>query len=157
MTLELSKVAAQVGEMGRVLAEREQRFHRRLPAARELLRQLANEQELLCQVAESEAGRRLRCASPGWEPLDRVRPAPALAASATLVAADGSQIYPDRHGVAFYYVINVGSIIFRRGSGQPPEVATFPRLCYAEEQVYPGGVPVSGDLVSAERSLAEMP
>jgi hypothetical protein len=74
----------------------------------------------------------------------------------TLIAADGSQIYPDRHGVAFYYVVNVGSILFRHGSGQPPDVATQPSLCYTEDRVYPGGVPVSGDLVSAERDLAEM-
>jgi hypothetical protein len=72
------------------------------------------------------------------------------------MAADGSQIYPDRHGLAFYYVVNVGGIVFRHGSGQAPDVFTEPQLCYAEDQVYPGGVPVSGDLVSAERDLAEM-
>jgi hypothetical protein len=58
--------------------------------------------------------------------------------------------------MAFYYVINVGSIVFRHGSGQAPEAATDPRLFYAESQVYPDGRPVSSDLVSAERDLAEM-
>ncbi|MGD9318088.1 MAG: DNA double-strand break repair nuclease NurA, partial [Anaerolineae bacterium] len=156
MTLELNKVTQQIEEMGQVLAERVGRQRKALPAARELLRLFAHRQEELRQVAESEAGQRWRCASPGDESLDGRFPVPSLPERVTLVAADGSQIYPDRHGMAFYYVINVGSIVFRRGSGQAPDAATDPRLFYAEDQVYPDGRPVSSDLVSAERDLAEM-
>ena len=156
MTLELSKVTEQIDEMGRVLAGRASHQRKVLPAARALLHEFATRQEELHQVAESEPGQRLRCASPGDEPLDKAFPAPDLAQHATLVAADGSQIYPNRHGLAFYYVINVGSIIFRHGSGQAPHVATNPQLFYNDDQMYPGGAPVTTDLVSAERSLAEM-
>ena len=156
MTLELSKVAAQIEEMGRVLAERRRRHDKALPAAQELLRLFAHDQEELCRIAASEAGQRLRCASPGDEPLDAALAAPAMPAQATLIAADGSQIYPDRHGPVFYYAINVGSIVFRHGSGQAPAVLTDPHLFYTEEKVYPGGDPVSSDLVNVERSVAEM-
>jgi hypothetical protein len=156
MTLELNKVTQQIEEMGRVLAARAGSQRRALPAARELLHTFANAQQQLRQVAESEAGLRLRCASPGDEPPDAVLACPPLGERVTLIASDGSQIYPDRHGLAFYYAINVGGIVFRRGSGQAPNVTTEPRLFYADEQVYPAGEPVTGDLVSAERSLAEM-
>ena len=156
MTLELNKVAGQVEDMGRVLAERAGRQQRALPAARELLRLYANRQAELWQVAESEPGQRLRCASPGDEPLDATFPTPGLPERVTLVAADGSQIFPDRHGLAFYYLINVGSVVFRHGSGQAPDVGTDPRLYYTEDHVYPGGNLVTSDLVSAERDLAEM-
>jgi len=156
MTLELNKVAAQIEEMSRVLAERWKRHNKVLPAAQELLHQFARDQEELCRIAASEAGRRLRCASPGSEPLDAALPAPAMPAPATLIAADGSQIYPDRHGPVFYYAINVGSIVFRHGSGQAPTASTDPQLFYTEEKVYPGGDPVSSDLVNVERSVAEM-
>jgi hypothetical protein len=156
MTLELTKVTEQIDEMGRVLAARADRHRKALPAARELLRVFADKQDLLCQVAESESGRRLRCASPGDERLDASWAVPDVPEQVTLVAADGSQVYPDRHGLAFYYVINVGSIVFRHGSGQAPSVATDPRLFYTEDRVFPGGMPVSGDIVSAERDLAEM-
>jgi hypothetical protein len=156
MTLELSRVTVQIEDMGRVLAERDQRLRRALPAARELLKTYAREQDLLCEVAESEAGKRLRCASPGDEPLDGSWAAPDLAATATLIAVDGSQIYPDRHGVALYYAINTGSVIFRHGSGEAPRVASEAQICYTEDKVYPGGSPISLDLVSAERNLAEM-
>ena len=156
MTLELNKVTEQIDEMGQVLATRANRERKALPAARELLHQFANQQEELRQMAESEPGQRLRCASPGDEPLDAALPAPIMPERVTLVAADGSQIYPDRHGLAFYYMLNVGSIVFRHGSSQAPHVATAPRLFYTEDQVYPGGEPVSSDLVNAERNLAEM-
>ena len=156
MTLELNKVTQQIEDMGQVLAERAGRQRRALPAARELLHLFAHQQSALYEVAESEAGQRWRCASPGDEPLDETFPMPVLPQRFTLVAADGSQIYPDRHGMAFYYVINVGSVVFRHGSGQAPDVATDPRFFYTEDQVYPDGRPVSSDLVSAERDLAEM-
>jgi hypothetical protein len=156
MTLELKKVASQIEDMGRELAKRAGRQQRALPAARELLRLYAHRQAELGQVAESDPGQRLRCASPGEEALDAIFVTPDLPEHVTLVAADGSQIYPDRHGLASYYLINVGSVVFRHGSGQAPDVDTEPRLYYAEDNVYPGGNLVTSDLVSAERALAEM-
>lgn len=156
MTLEFSKISGQVDEMGTVLAARAQQHAAVLPAARELLRMFADAQEELRQVADSEAGQRLRCASPGGESLASAFSGPAMPDKLTLIATDGSQIYPDRHGLAFYYAINVGCIIFRHGSGQAPEVASVPVLRFSEDDVYPDGIPVSGDLVSAERDLAEM-
>jgi len=156
MTLELNKVTQLIEDMGRVLAERTSRQGRVLPAARELLHQFAERQPELRRVAESEPGQRLRCASPGDEVLDLALTAPAMPEQATLVAADGSQIFPDRHGPAFYYALNVGTIVFRHGSGQAPRVTTEPQLFYTDEQVFPGGTPVSGDLVSAQRDLAEI-
>ena len=164
MTLELTKVTAQIEEMGRVLAERWQRHNKVLPAAQALLHLYAHDQEELCRIAASEPGQRLRCASP-WaadasgssdEPLDAALPAPPMPTQATLIAADGSQIYPDRHAPVFYYAINIGSIVFRHGSGQAPAASTEPHLYYTDDKVYPGGDPVSSDLVNVERSVAEM-
>ena len=156
MTLELNKVTHQIEDMGKVLAERSEQRRKALPAARKLLSLFADQQDLLREVAESEPGQRLRCASPGEERLDASWSAPEMPAQVTLVATDGSQIFPNRHGMAFYYALNVGSIVFRHGSGQAPDVATDPRLFYLEHQVYPEGAPISSDLVSAERDLAEM-
>jgi hypothetical protein len=156
MTLELNRVAAQIDDMGREFAGRAGRERQALPAARALLTHFAGEQEMLCQVAESQPGQRLRCASPGDERLDSALPAPALPSHVTLAASDGSQIYPDRHGLAFYYAINIGSIVYCHGSDQAPRVATEPRLRYTDEQIYPGGEPISSDTVGIERNLAEM-
>jgi hypothetical protein len=83
-------------------------------------------------------------------------PAPPLPTRVTLAASDGSQIFPDRHGLAFYYAINIGSIVYCHGSGQVPRVATEPRLRYTEEHIFPGGEPITSDSVGIERNLAEM-
>lgn len=154
--LEFSQVVDQIEDMGKTLAERAARNLKALPAARELLRIYANDQDELRRVAESEAGQHLRCASPTGEPLNLASPASPAPSQATLIAADGSQIYPDSHGPILYYVINVGTIIFRWGSGQAPQVGTHPQLYYTEDRVYPAGRQIGPDLVSAERDLAEM-
>jgi hypothetical protein len=156
MALEFSKVISQIDHMGQMLAERSSRQRRALRPAQELLHHFAEDHDHLRAVADSQDGQRLRCASLGDERLDAAVPVPSLSEHVTLIAADGSQIYPDRHGLAFYYVINVGSIVFRRGSGLAPDVARDPRLCYTEDEVYPEGRPATSDLVSAERNLAEM-
>jgi hypothetical protein len=156
MSLELNQVTQQIDDMGRLLADRLSRQQQALPAARALLRQFAHAQEALGRIAQSDPGQHLRCAYPGDEPLDASLPLPELPPCVTIVAADGSQIYPDRHGLAFYYLINVGSIVFRQGSGQAPDVAAEPRLYYADDQVFPEGNPVTSDLVSAQRDLAEL-
>lgn len=156
MALQLHKISAQIDEMGSTLAARARQRARVLPAARELLRQFGDQHLLLSQVAESDVGQRLRCASPGSENLETAFVPPLLPERVTVIATDGSQIYPDLHGIAFYYAINVGSIIYRHGSHREPEVASDSLLCSAEEQVYPNGEPVSSDMVSAERDLAEM-
>ena len=156
MALELNKVTGQIEEMGRVVADRAGKQRKILPAARDLLHRFAQEQEEVRRVAESAPGQQLRCASPGDEPLDAEFPSPDLPERVTLVASDGSQIYPDQHGLAFYYVINVGSVVFRHGSGEAPQVSSEPTLFYSEDHVYPDGRPISSDLISAERDLAEM-
>jgi hypothetical protein len=157
MALDLGKVTNQIEEMGRVLAERAGRQRKTLPAARELLHRFANQQEELRRIAESEPGQKqLGCASPGDETLDAQFPAPSLPEQVTIVASDGSQIYPDQHGMAFYYAINIGTVVYRHGSGEAPEVASEPALYYTEDQVYPNGSPVNADRISAQRDLAEM-
>jgi hypothetical protein len=156
MTLELAKIGRQLEQMGRTLAERAQAQRLTLPDARALLEQFAEELQRLREVAQSEAGQQWRCASPGNERLDSRLPAPPMPERVDVLAADGSQIYPDRHGLAFYFLINVGGLAFRHGSGQAPEAMTWPRLFYAEQEVYPDGKPASADLVNALRSLAEI-
>ena len=157
MALDLGKVTNQIEEMGRVLAERAGRQRKTLPAARELLHHFANQQEELRLIAESEPGeKKLGCAIPGDEALDAQFPAPSLPEQVTIVASDGSQIYPDQHGMAFYYAINIGTVVYRHGSGEAPEVASEPTLYYTEDQVYPNGSPVNADRISAQRDLAEM-
>ena len=156
MTLELAKIGHQMEEMGKTLAVRASVQQRTLPDARALLQHFSEEQARLREVAQTKAGRQLGCASPGDELLDVALPAPPMPVHTDIIAADGSQIYPDRHGLAFYFLVNVGGFVFRHGSGQAPEAATWPRLFYSEQDIYPEGEPASADLVDTLRSVAEI-
>lgn len=91
-----------------------------------------------------------RDCAPGWEALrDRVtseRPRTLLAGlrerpdgcatcgprptPITLVATDGSQIYPDRHVEPTCYLLNVSRIAFHYGTEEPPLMAAEPELRY---------------------------
>src|SRR3990172_2187779 len=51
-------------------------------------------------------------------------------------AADGSQVYPDRHAAAFFYMVNVGSIDLLQGSGRPPQIATRSNLHFHEDDLH---------------------
>jgi hypothetical protein len=152
MTLELSKVSGQVEEMGKVLAEGAWRRQRALPVLRALLHALANDQERLRTLAESPMGQEMDCALPTHEPLDAVLAAPELPVHATILAADGSQIYPDPHGLALYYLINVGSLVYRHGSGQAPRAASDPTVAHATDEA---GNALADERISARRDVAE--
>jgi hypothetical protein len=153
VTLELSKVTGQVEEMGKALARRASRWQQVLPDLRAWRQALAGDQERLLALAESPLGRQSRCAAPTHEPLDATFPAPEPPTQATILAADGSQIYPDPHGLALYYLINVGSLVYRHGSGQTPEAASDP---LAAEAVDSDGNLLAAEQLSARRDLAEI-
>ena len=153
MTLELIKIAGQVEAIGEQLAERSRRRQQALPALRALRAVYAQQGERLRALAESPAGQEARCALPTEEPLDAVFPAPEPPTRATILAADGSQIHPDPHGWALYYLINIGSLVYRHGSGQTPLAASEPQAALAVDAE---GNLLSGEQIDARRDVAEV-
>jgi hypothetical protein len=153
MTLELNKVTQQVEELGQVLAQGARHRQKALPALRGLLHASANDQERLRTLANSPVGQDSKCAMPTAEPLNAVFPAPDPPLRATVLAADGSEIRPDSHGLALYYLINVGSLVYGHGSGEAPAAASDPRLAQAVDKA---GNPLPQDLLTAWRDVAEI-
>ena len=151
MTLELSRLTGQARTMGEELAARERQFAGQVELARCWLAQYADQGERL-----RHPDRSIRAAIPTGEPLDAVHPLPAIPERFTVIAADGSQIQPDRHGAALYHLINVGSLVYRHGSGESPEAHSEPTLGYTEADVYENGLLVSGNVLDVRRDLAEI-
>jgi hypothetical protein len=89
------------------------------------------------------------------EPLDCAIDPLALPAQCSIVAGDGSQIYPDSHGIALYYLINIGTIAFRHGSGQAPLVNTYPTVSNQTDWLE-DDEPISGPMVNAWRDVGEL-
>ena len=135
MTLELSKVVARVSDMGRSAAQRASARAATALRVRDLLRAHRVDSQLREKV-ERAVKLRWVGAIPQAEPLDAAIDPPTLPDRITLVAADGSQIYPDRHSVALYYVVNVGSIVLRLGTGETPMTESEPTVCFDDDDLF---------------------
>ncbi|HDN80060.1 MAG TPA: DNA double-strand break repair nuclease NurA [Chloroflexi bacterium] len=151
MSLPLAPLIPEIEELSREVAESRQLYQQAAREAREVLHQFAAKGESLRLKIKG-----LQAAIPAWEPLDYVGLPPSPPDTFTVIAADGSQIQPDRHGIALYYVINVGSIVFRHGSGQTPQTRSIPTLYYRDEDLYEGQRLVQGNLLDVRRDIAEM-
>ena len=74
-----------------------------------------------------------------------------------LIAADGSQIFPDRHSFATYYLLNTGAIVLRAGSGQAPSTSSEPEIFYEDADVYDeDGQVHTTDYIGALRNRREI-
>jgi hypothetical protein len=112
-------------------------------------------QELIEKI--SRAGQSWRGASPTSEAIDAVFSTPQIPEKFSAFGADGSQILPDRHSLALYYLINTGSILVQHGSGDAPRTASHPRLFYEEQDLYPGGdAIINSEWIAGLRDVAEM-
>lgn len=82
---------------------------------------------------------RTRAANPGWlvaelrEPPARSYEAPARPTPLTVVATDGSQIFPDRHVEPTCYLLNVSRIAFHYGTLERPLMEAVPDFRYRKE------------------------
>ncbi|MDP8922744.1 MAG: DNA double-strand break repair nuclease NurA, partial [Chloroflexota bacterium] len=156
MTLDMLKLGPRVGLMGRALLDRGARYPQWVAHARRQLRELARDWEGLGEVAR---GANKRLATP-LERLDLryrlIDPPHAY----RVVATDGSQIEPDRHGIADYYVLNVGWAVIEYGPAPGAELASEPSLHFEPEDLYitygDRRVPVQDRHLSAKRACLEM-
>jgi hypothetical protein len=165
--LELNQLTGQVQAMSQDFAARQHKYADLVALAIRWLAQCADQGEPLRHPA-----RAVRAAIPTGEPLDAHYPAPNVPERLTVIAADGSQIQPDPHGVALYYLINVGSLVYRHGSGEAPAAYSQPTLGYTDADVYENGssegtagrlgkakshgMLVAGNLLDVRRDLAEI-
>lgn len=156
MTLELNKLATDVDAMGQTLAERASRLGRSAEEARKVLQGIGVAGEEL-RAKIDRAGDRWPGAVPTQEPVDAVCDLPPHPGQAVIFGADGSQVYPNRHGAALYYVINVGSIAFEHGGDCAPIVLSQPEVFYEEDDLYLdsfGLIPTP--LIDGRRDVAEL-
>ena len=79
-----------------------------------------------------------------------------LPKEATIVAVDGSQIVPDRHGAYVYYLINTGGIVYHHGQRCAPETFSDPELFFPLLDEPIRDPFASASEVSVERDIAEI-
>src|SRR5439155_6106759 len=87
---------------------------------------------------------------------------PRLPRDYRVIATDGSQIEPDRHGPSEYYLINIGWAMLRYGDRPDAELASEPSLAYELEDLFimdedqRRRVPIQGSHLAARRSVEEL-
>ena len=73
-----------------------------------------------------------------------------------VVGVDGSQIFPDRHALTLYYLLQVGALIFRY-NGTAPTVHTAEWLRYEESELFDAhGYLMGSEALAMERMVKEM-
>lgn len=154
MPINYQQAVEQIRQMGLQARQRQARLNELRDQARELLREYAALGEDLNARAERAAHHnpRLRCALAGGEQLDLGYDAVPPGMVYALLAADGSQINPDRHSAVELAAINVGAICFRPGASPQEVVVTSLRF---GEDVYIERRPMSDGDVAIWRDLEE--
>jgi hypothetical protein len=153
MALNFQQVFEKIREIGGGARLRQERLEVLRRHAVDLLSEWATQpDELRAKVERAlHADPNLRCALPLNEPLDFHEHCREVSTeSVTLIAADGSQIVPDRHAPVLFGVINVGAITIGPDAGKAPLVETDSQLSFDEEVVN-----WTEAMVALQRDLAE--
>ncbi len=159
MSLELNKLTGQVDVMGQAMAQRSGEQRGRVTRAKDTLaRTPVVTDDLRAKIRRArEIDQWRRGALPLGDRLDDRHQVTDRVPQAILIAADGSQIYPDRHGIATYYLLNTGTIVLRAGSGQAPSVDSVPEIFYDNEDLYDAGGQIHPpEYINAQRSRREI-
>jgi len=158
MPIDYQQIFTQIKEIGNGAKERRKKKKEAQDSARKLLAVYDSQLDLLRSKVDSakRADPNIRCALPINENLASrfAHPMPGSVIQATLIAADGSQINPDRHAAIQFCVVNVGAIQMKLNSGETPEIFTDTELLYGDD-LLPNGFPLSDGLVALKRDLAE--
>jgi hypothetical protein len=149
MTIDFQQVQKQIQALGETALLREQRLLQEREKANQLLREYAGKtdqvrQKILSVVKSHDPS--LRCALPVEEPLDSHFEEPALPPEATILAADGSQIAPDRTSEVHYCLLNVGAIQMALGKSDSPHITVESQLFYDDNLYKETGTLTEEDL-----------
>jgi hypothetical protein len=156
MPIDYQQIYNQIREIGAGARERKKTLEERRALARNLLASFSSELDVLKSKVDSAkaADSNIRCAVPLTEPLASHRPTVDSVIQATLIAADGSQINPDRHAAIQFGLVNVGAITLKLNSGEAPILSTETELMFGDA-LLPNGFPMSEGMVALKRDLAE--
>jgi hypothetical protein len=159
MSLEFNKIVQQVQTMGQFLGHKDGSINAKLELALKLFYEaddLDFAHERIAKVRQSNSIS-YRGAVPHDEVICEVFDRPPMPPSGTVIAADGSQVYPDAHAPTQFYLVNIGWFACTYGEVRLPEQATEPQLVYKDSEINDAdGRMVNNNTVNARRTVAEV-
>ena len=163
MTLEFDKIVPQIQVMGHALAAADESASKVTDSAWEHFMALSDNTAIWDQVLiarQHDAGFRGAAPTEGMdsEPFNASYPLPRCPPQATILAADGSQIYPDPHGPVLYYLMNIAVFVYHHGDNDAlPEPVTEPQLYFRDEDLHErDGRIIANAAVNARRGVFEL-
>lgn len=129
--LNLSELRAQIDAFESHHVETYDRRQRQCAAAVRALRDLNPRWTDVRDAVEDAEPRRLVARM--QEPPATTHSAPPRPSPITVVATDGSQIYPDRHLEPTYFLLNVSRVAFQYGTTEPPLLTSTPDLRFRDD------------------------
>ncbi len=156
MPVNFQQIQQKVKEIGLQAPADQKKLLERLDLARELLLKYELDLEGLDALRRQASLRspNLRCAKPFREALTFQGPLPALDTPIVILAADGSQINPDRHDPIEFGVINTGAIRILPNRPEPPREIVRSELLYGDDLQTASG-PVTEEIVAMRRDYNE--
>jgi len=156
MPINFQQIYARIREIAEGADERKRTLEERRDLARKLFMVYSSELDYLREKVEAAIAvdSNIRCATPLNEPLNSTYPPPDSVVDATVIAADGSQINPDRHSSIQFCIINVGVITMRLNSGEAPDICVDTELLYGDD-LLSNGNPISDGMVAMRRDISE--
>lgn len=163
MSLEFNRIIEQVYKMGAMLEQLDFDLTESVDLARELFDaagDLDTVRERIAWVRGSDISGYRGAApidTPNAEPINAIVDEPDLPEEAMILAADGSQVYPDELAPVHYYLINIGLFIYHHGQDVTPEQYTFPDLKFHKDHVHDRySRIIRNSVVDDRRTVAEM-
>jgi len=156
MPVNYQQVQQQVREQVKLAPARQKQQRERLEKARGLLARHAVDLQYLQDKVSQAAARdkSLRCAIPLSEPINLVKNAALPAVFPVLLAADGSQINPNRHDAVEFGLINIGVIRLQPVQALTPVEMTSCELFLYQSPENDSG-PLTEELVALKRDFKE--
>jgi hypothetical protein len=160
MPLAYQQIQSQIRALGEAAVARQHELQGKRQKAQSLFDDAEAGREALrakIMLVAGEHDPNLRCALPveeSQEALNGAVPCPPPLAQGTIIAADGSQINPDRHAEVNYCLVNVGAIRMAIGSAASPITTVRSQLLH-DEQLYTAGGVLTDATVALLRDLKE--
>jgi hypothetical protein len=157
MPIDFIQVQSEIGALGEAALQNAQELEQRIPQAIEDFHNIARLAPAELSQRTAKAGVSWRGAIPTSEKPDRFFSPSLDQKRLNVVGADGSQIFPDRHALALYYLINIASISIEYQSGTVPRTRLRPRLFFKDEDLYSENDDlIQNDFVSMQRDVWEL-
>lgn len=134
--LDLQKLMGQMQGMSEQLRKEAQQLTGKLDRAETIFHQATVNQDHLCQQSQQLRDRIIFNSAEPVEPLSQIQAIASINSPHIAVATDGSQIAPNRHEIAYCYLINIGRVVIYYNSGIYPLLDNIPEVFYKTEDLY---------------------